>query len=68
MCRSDAHQHFWIYNQIEHNWITDEMYLIKKNFLVVDLKPILELNNIDWNCSCTGNAKRRRNPDSFKNC
>jgi Predicted metal-dependent hydrolase of the TIM-barrel fold len=47
MRRIDAHQHFWIYNQIEHNWMTDEMYLIKKNFLPVDLKPLLELNNIE---------------------
>ena len=47
MLRIDAHQHFWIYDHIEHNWMTEEMYLIKKNFLPVDLKPLLELNNID---------------------
>jgi len=47
MLRIDSHQHFWNYNHIEHSWMTDEMYLIKKNFLPVDLKPLLELNNID---------------------
>lgn len=47
MRRIDAHQHFWIYDDFEHSWMTEEMYLIKKNFLPVDLKPLLELNNID---------------------
>lgn len=47
MRRIDAHQHFWIYDDFEYSWMTEEMYLIKKNFLPVDLKPLLELNNID---------------------
>ena len=47
MLRIDAHQHFWIYDNMEHAWMTEEMHLIKKNFLPVDLKPFLELNNID---------------------
>ena len=46
MRRIDAHQHFWIYDDFEHSWMTEEMYLIKKSFLPGDLKPLLELNNI----------------------
>lgn len=47
MLRIDGHQHFWNYDPVEHSWMKEEMYLIKKSFLPVDLKPLLELNNID---------------------
>lgn len=47
MFRIDAHQHFWNYNHAEHDWMTDEMSAVKKDFLPADLKPLLEKNNID---------------------
>lgn len=34
MLRIDAHQHFWIYHHIEQNWMTEEMYLIKKTIKI----------------------------------
>lgn len=43
----DAHQHFWNYNSSAHAWITDEMRIIRKNFLPSDLLPLLKENNID---------------------
>jgi L-fuconolactonase len=43
----DAHQHFWKYNTTEFDWITDEMKIIRKNFLPGDLKPLLTENNVD---------------------
>lgn len=43
----DAHQHFWKYNPIRDAWINDNMQAIKKDFLPIDLKPILKSNNID---------------------
>ncbi len=45
--RIDAHQHFWIYNEVRDSWITDEMSVIQKNFLPEDLKPLLAQNRID---------------------
>ena len=42
----DAHQHFWNYDAVRHSWITDEMSVIKKNFLPVDLEPVFTLNGI----------------------
>lgn len=45
--RIDAHQHFWIYDEVRDSWITDEMSVIQKNFLPEDLKPLLAQNNID---------------------
>lgn len=47
MLRIDAHQHFWNYDPLEHAWMTDDMYAVKKNFLSVDLEPLLEQNKID---------------------
>jgi len=40
--RIDAHQHFWHYNPQEHVWMTDEMEVLKRDYLPDDLKPLLE--------------------------
>jgi len=40
----DAHQHFWIYNQREYDWIDEAMASIRRDFLPAELKPQLENN------------------------
>jgi L-fuconolactonase len=40
--RIDAHQHFWIYNQREYDWIDETMAAIRHDFLPADLKRELE--------------------------
>jgi L-fuconolactonase len=40
--RIDAHQHFWIYNQREYDWIDEPMASLRRDFLPADLKPQLE--------------------------
>ena len=47
MLKIDAHQHFWHYDPERHAWITDEMAVIRKNFMPPDLKPILEKNKFN---------------------
>ncbi len=42
----DSHQHFWEYNPVVHQWINDDMRVIRKDFLPQDLLPILQQNNI----------------------
>ncbi|MEP6466747.1 MAG: amidohydrolase family protein [Parafilimonas sp.] len=42
----DSHQHFWKYNNKDFDWITDEMSVIRKDFLPDDLHSILEKDNI----------------------
>ncbi|WPO79324.1 amidohydrolase family protein [Flavobacterium sp. KACC 22761] len=37
----DSHQHFWKYEPVKDAWITDEMKVIKRDFLPADLEPIL---------------------------
>ena len=43
----DAHQHFWTYNHEEYGWIDDSMSLIRRDFLPVDLRPLLENNGLE---------------------
>jgi len=45
--RIDAHQHFWNYDPARHAWITEEMSLLKRDFLPADLTPELNANGID---------------------
>lgn len=42
--RVDAHQHFWRYRPETHAWIDDGMAVLKRDFLPVDLEPLLAAN------------------------
>ncbi|MFA6945948.1 MAG: amidohydrolase family protein [Pedobacter sp.] len=46
MLKLDSHQHFWKFNPIRDNWITEEMEVIRHDFLPTDLKPLLDANGI----------------------
>jgi L-fuconolactonase len=39
--RLDAHQHFWHYSPTGHGWMTDQMSVLKHDFLPQDLQPLL---------------------------
>lgn len=43
----DAHQHFWHFNAHRDTWITDEMAVLRRDFLPADLEPVLAQNGID---------------------
>ena len=45
--RIDSHQHFWKYHPIKDAWITHEMKVIQRDFMPVDLLPLLQANNFD---------------------
>lgn len=47
MLKIDSHQHFWEYDPIRDTWISDEMEVIRHDFLPKDLKPLLDANGID---------------------
>jgi L-fuconolactonase len=42
----DSHQHFWKYDPIKDAWITDEMKVLKQDFLPQHLRPLLQQNSI----------------------
>ena len=42
----DAHQHFWKFDPVRDDWITEEMKMIRRDFLPEDLFSELESSNI----------------------
>ena len=46
MLKIDSHQHFWEFNPLRDNWITEDMSVIRRNFLPSDLKPLLDADGI----------------------
>ncbi|SMO85315.1 amidohydrolase family protein [Fodinibius sediminis] len=44
MNRIDSHQHFWEYDPVRDDWITDEMAILQQNFMPEDLQT--ELNRV----------------------
>ena len=57
----DAHQHFWKYNTTEFDWLTDDMKIIRKDFLPEDLKPLLDENNVDGCVAVQTNQAKAEN-------
>jgi L-fuconolactonase len=45
--RIDSHQHFWRYDPAEDLWITDDMLVLKRDFLPAGLAPQLASNGMD---------------------
>ena len=45
--RIDAHQHFWKFDPVRDSWITDDMSILRRDFLPGDLQPLLQQNNFD---------------------
>lgn len=43
----DSHQHFWNYNAQDFAWITDDMAVIRKDFLPADLETVYKENNVE---------------------
>lgn len=43
----DAHQHFWIYDPVKDDWITDEMPVLKRDYLPVDLQQEMKRAAVD---------------------
>jgi L-fuconolactonase len=52
----DAHQHFWIYNPVEYDWIADSMAALRRDFLPNDLQ--FELENSGFQGSIAVQARQ----------
>lgn len=46
MLKIDTHQHFWLFDPVKDGWITDDMFVLQKNFLPQDIEPIMQHNDI----------------------
>jgi L-fuconolactonase len=47
MAMIDSHQHFWKYSPETHGWISDEMKVLRKDFLPEDFSPVVKKFNIE---------------------
>lgn len=47
MSRTDSHQHFWQYAPETHPWISEDLEILRRDFMPPDLKPELEQHRID---------------------
>jgi L-fuconolactonase len=45
--RIDAHQHFWKYDPVKHGWISDAMWVIRRDYTPDDLLPLLQKAGMD---------------------
>ena len=45
--RIDAHQHFWELGRFPYSWMPENPSPLRRNYLPVDLAPILEANRFD---------------------
>jgi len=45
--RVDAHQHFWRYDPVEYGWIDDSMSALRRDFLPLDLEPLMRRAGIE---------------------
>src|SRR5204863_1941244 len=45
--RIDAHQHFWNFDSVRDSWITDEMGVLRKDYLPIELQSYLGEHNIE---------------------
>ena len=43
----DSHQHFWKYDPQVYSWITEDMRVLKRDFMPEDLHPLLQQHNFD---------------------
>ena len=57
----DAHQHFWNYNSKEFDWITDNMSVIRKDFLPQHIYPILQQNYVEGCVTVQANQTEKEN-------
>lgn len=63
----DSHQHFWIYAPDRHEWITEEMSVIRKDFLPADLEPILKENGMNGSVLVQVDQTEEENEFQLKN-
>ncbi len=46
MQKIDAHQHFWHYTPQTYPWITEDLALLKRDYLPADLQPLLQASGL----------------------
>lgn len=63
----DAHNHFWKYDPVRDSWITDEMQVIRKDFLPPDFHPVLQQHGFDGCVVVQSDQSEEENEFQLKN-
>jgi L-fuconolactonase len=61
MLKIDSHQHFWKYDDSMADWITDDMSVLRRDFMPADLAPILKGSGIDGCVVVQVNQRKEEN-------
>ncbi len=64
----DAHQHFWYYDPEIYGWISEEMNILKKDFLPTDLAPLLKAQKFDGCVAVQANQSLQENDFFIGSC
>ena len=67
LMRIDAHQHFWKFDPVRDNWITDRMAVIKKDFFPNDLELLLRKNGFDGSIVVQSDQSENENEFQLEN-
>src|SRR5215831_4831704 len=67
MARIDAHQHFWKFDPVRDSWITNEMEVIRKDFLPENFGPLLKQNNFNGSVVVQSDQSEKENEFQLKN-
>lgn len=43
----DSHQHFWVFDKEEYDWIEEDQHVLQRDFLPSDLKAVFKKNGVD---------------------
>jgi L-fuconolactonase len=67
MLKIDAHQHFWIYDEVRDSWITDDMAVIQADFLPDQLLAELQQYNFDGSVVVQSDQSEAENTFQLEN-
>lgn len=67
MLKIDSHQHFWIYDAVRDSWITDDMAVLRADYLPSTLLPILQQHHFDGSVVVQSDQSPAENLFQLKN-
>jgi L-fuconolactonase len=57
----DAHQHYWKFDPVRDNWITDEMKILQKDYLPSDADILFKQNHISGSVAVQADSSENEN-------
>ncbi|MGN6294354.1 MAG: amidohydrolase family protein [Chitinophagaceae bacterium] len=67
MLKIDAHNHFWKFDPVRDSWITEEMDIIRRDFMPADLLPVLQQHGFDGCIAVQSDQSEKENDFQLKN-